>query len=345
MRSQPRTVVVDASFDAVVVDVPLGPAIQDLLQRDSTFEAGEAGAEAEVGAVAEGQVTDVVAVDVEDVGLLEATIVAVRRRHDRQDGAARGHGDAVTVDVLHHVPRRRVPGGLVAQRLLDHAGDERAVGDDSLALLRMLGEDLGQPADEPASGLVPGAREDRGVRGHLLARERATCSVVVLELGSEQLRHQVVGRMVGAPLDVVLEEVTAGDLLLFHLHRLARLGAQVGVGVLAHRDLILFGDAEQHADDPHRHLAASSATMSNRLSPTNGSRHATQNARTWSSSSSMRRGVNTRDNSFRCTVCSGGSSNSSTPGGSSMSALMMSRMSLWVLEKVRQSISAWLTSS
>ena len=32
-----------------------------------------------------------------------------------------------------------------------------------------------------------------------------------------------------------------------------RPGAQVGVGLLAHRDLVVFGDAEQHADDAHRH--------------------------------------------------------------------------------------------
>ena len=30
-------------------------------------------------------------------------------------------------------------------------------------------------------------------------------------------------------------------------------GAQVGVGLLAHRDLVVFGDAEEHPDDAHRH--------------------------------------------------------------------------------------------
>ena len=38
-----------------------------------------------------------------------------------------------------------------------------------------------------------------------------------------------------------------------HLHRLAASGAQVGVGLLAHCDLVVVGDAEQHADDAHRH--------------------------------------------------------------------------------------------
>ena len=38
------------------------------------------------------------------------------------------------------------------------------------------------------------------------------------------------------------------------LHRLARAGAEVGVGLVAHGDLVLLGDAEEHADDPHREL-------------------------------------------------------------------------------------------
>jgi hypothetical protein len=57
--------------------------------------------------------------------------------------------------------------------------------------------------------------------------------------------------MLRAPLDVVGEHRAAGDLLLLDLHRLARNGAQVGVGLVAHRDLVLLGDAEEHADDPH----------------------------------------------------------------------------------------------
>ena len=37
-------------------------------------------------------------------------------------------------------------------------------------------------------------------------------------------------------------------------HGLTGLGAQVGVDLVAHRLLVLLGDAEQPADDPHRHL-------------------------------------------------------------------------------------------
>ena len=59
----------------------------------------------------------------------------------------------------------------------------------------------------------------------------------------------------------------------------------------------------------------------------------------------MRRGVKTRDIRPRCIVCSGGSSNITTPDGSSKPALMISRMSLRVLENVCQLTSAFSTSA
>ena len=73
--------------------------------------------------------------------------------------------------------------------------------------------------------------------------------------------------------------------------------------------------------------APRSSTKSNRSAPTSGSRHAAQNARIWSSSSLIRLGVNARDTSARCIVCTGGSSLMNTPGGMTGSALTTSRMS------------------
>ena len=65
---------------AVEVDVPLGEALQHLVERDPAFEARERGAEAEVDAVPEREVLADLAVDVEAVGVVEAALVAVRRR-------------------------------------------------------------------------------------------------------------------------------------------------------------------------------------------------------------------------------------------------------------------------
>ena len=99
-------------------------------------------------------------------------------------------------------------------------------------------------------------------------------------------------------------------------HGLARLGAQVGVGLVAHRDLVLLGDAEQHADDPHRHLRAEvgdeveAAGADERVEAAGAERRGPgPRARPCGC------GVNTRDSRPRCTVCTGGSSNMMTPGG------------------------------
>ena len=240
-------------LDAVVVDVPLGEAVEELVERDASLEPGERGAEAVVDAPPERQVPGVLAAHVELVGAFVATRIAVGRADQQQHRAARRHRGAVVVEV---VGRRRsggVAGGLEAKRLLDHLRDQRAIGDDITSLVGMLGEHLGQPPDEPSGGLVAGAGDDRGVRQHLFAGERALLAVFVLELGVEQARHQVVGRMLGAPVDVLGEHVAVGDLLLLHLHRFPASRAQVGVGLLAHRDLVVLGDAEQHADHAHRH--------------------------------------------------------------------------------------------
>ena len=59
----------------------------------------------------------------------------------------------------------------------------------------------------------------------------------------------------------------------------------------------------------------------------------------------MRFGVKTRDRRPRCIVCSGGSSNRITPGGSFTPALMTSRMSLRVFENTCQFTSAFSTSA
>ena len=145
-----------------------------------------------------------------------------------------------------------MPGGLEPQRLVDDLGDERAVLVDGPALVGVLGQHLGEPADEPTGGLVAGPGEHRRVGGDLLAGQLAGRAGLVLELGVEELGHEVVGRVLGPPVDVLLEHRTAGDLVLLDVHRLARLGAQVVVGLVAHRDLVLLRDAEEHADDLHR---------------------------------------------------------------------------------------------
>ncbi len=84
---------------------------------------------------------------------------------------------------------------------------------------------------------------------------------------------------------------------------------------------------------------------SNPSDPTSGSRLCAQNARTFGSSSAMRRGVKTRDSSDRCTSWVGGSSNRMLPGGISTSCLMSSSTEPRPERYVRQSTEHRSTSS
>jgi hypothetical protein len=76
------------------------------------------------------------------------------------------------------------------------------------------------------------------------------------ENGVEQVGHEVVRRMIATPVDVVGEHLVGEVRPLLEVHLPAGLGAQVGVGRIPDERLVGLGDAEQHADHPHRHLGA-----------------------------------------------------------------------------------------
>ena len=76
-------------------------------------------------------------------------------------------------------------------------------------------------------------------------------------LGLEHLGHQVVGGVLGPPVDVLLEHLRL-RLRVVHAEvgHLAGVEPQALVDAVAERLLVLLGDAEQHADRAHRHLGA-----------------------------------------------------------------------------------------
>ena len=60
--------------------------------------------------------------------------------------------------------------------------------------------------------------------------------------------------MGGAPVDVIGKEIGLSDVLRRHVHRLAGIGAQRGVGAVASLFLIGLGDPEEHPNRSHRDL-------------------------------------------------------------------------------------------
>ena len=108
-------------------------------------------------------------------------------------------------------------------------------------------------------GLVAGRGQQVDVAQYLLAGQAAHGAGLVLELGLEQLGHQVVGRMGGPPVDVLGEALGGAHALAEGLVEVGHvpLGqAQSLVDPIADGLLVGFGDAQQHADGAHGHLGA-----------------------------------------------------------------------------------------
>jgi hypothetical protein len=120
----------------------------------------------------------------------------------------------------------------------------------------MLGQGRGHPADEPAGRLVARAGDDRDVHQDLVAGQRAPLAVRVLELRVQQLGHDVVGGVLDPPVDVIAERLVRDDDLFAEVDLAALGGGYLRAGLLAEGDLALLGNADQHADHPHRHLQA-----------------------------------------------------------------------------------------
>ena len=162
----------------------------------------------------------------------------------------------VDLDVLGHVAGLHRRGRLVAQQLLDGVVDEGAVRHQLGPLVGMAAQHLAGEADEARRGLVPGPGQQADVPEDLVVAQGARRAVLVLELGVEQLGHEVVGRVLGAPLDVVGEDRRRAERVVLGLVGDAVLQAQPVVDLLADRLLVLLGDPEQHADDAHGHELA-----------------------------------------------------------------------------------------
>ena len=86
---------------------------------------------------------------------------------------------------------------LVAQELLNGVGDERGIRRQLAALVGMAAEDLPGEADEPCRRLVPRPGQQSDVGEDLVVGQGARRPRLVLELGVDQLGHQVVRGVLG----------------------------------------------------------------------------------------------------------------------------------------------------
>ena len=145
--------------------------------------------------------------------------------------------------------------------------------------------------------------------------------------------------MLGAPVDVVGEQVGVHQRALGDLHLLSRDSTQLRVRAVAHRLLVCLRDAEEHPDDAHRHLVRELRHQIERFDTDESVQATDAEISDLGSSEDTRRGVKTRDSNLRWMSWAGGSSISSVPGGISMFALITSRIGPREEENVFQSVS------
>ena len=84
----------------------------------------------------------------------------------------------------------------VAQHLLDRAGEQVGFGAEALPLVAVLVEREETAADRVAGGLVAGLDDQLAVREQLHLGER-----LAVDLGRDELAHDVVARLAAVPLD------------------------------------------------------------------------------------------------------------------------------------------------
>ena len=103
----------------VGVDLPLGEALEDLLQGDPAFEPRQRLTQAVMGAEAEGEMLAGITMDVEAVAVRVSAVVVVGRAEEEQHDAALGHRLPVYLCVSADVAGELLRRGLQTQHLLD----------------------------------------------------------------------------------------------------------------------------------------------------------------------------------------------------------------------------------
>lgn len=106
-----------------------------------------------------------------------------------------------------------------------------------------------------ARRLGAGAGEKRCVGEHFRPGQSAAGTVCLLQFGVQQIGHQIIGRVLRAPIDVLGIARAVSETLLRRQLFTWR-GAKAAVRIVAVSLLLGLRNTEQHADRPHRHQGA-----------------------------------------------------------------------------------------
>jgi hypothetical protein len=160
-----------------------------------------------VDALAEREVVvGVLARRVEPVRVREDVAVAAGRGEPQEELRPLGQVDAAERDRPRGDPPPSRHRGVEAQRLVDRAGDQVAVGRDRLPARTLLQQPPDEVAHQVVRRLVAGEGEREQDRGDLLVVERLR----VLVMDGEQSARVVVGAVVGLARDELPQTAAIG---------------------------------------------------------------------------------------------------------------------------------------
>src|SRR6185312_7674019 len=238
-----------------IVKLEAGKAAQQGRDGDLAFEPRQLRAETEMDAAAEGQRLDLLACNVEPVGLGVDFGVAIARTQEAQNGFALRDRDIADRNALERGTAGELHRGIVAQQFLDGVGGQLRPFAQQPQLVGIAIERQQAVADEIDGGFMAGAEQQIDVGDQFVLGE-----FLAFLLGLHQLRGQVVARLCAAQREQMAEIVERGETALVrlveflsrHRHRIEQPPA-IGVARLFEEIVAVgIGNAEHFADHRDR---------------------------------------------------------------------------------------------
>ena len=124
------------------------------------FDPGERGAEAEVGAEAEGDVRVLGATGIERFGLRERSWIVIGRPEEQADLVSSAERNPVPFQILEHPPFEHLQGRIPPQKLLGSGGQEVRFATESCKDLGVARQSKDRVADGVHGRLVAGVEDE-----------------------------------------------------------------------------------------------------------------------------------------------------------------------------------------